>query len=356
MTIVLGIESSANKVAVGITKKEGDRFATLSNLRRTYTTLPGEGFQPKEAATFHRQNCVELVTEALKEAEVSHQDIDFIAYTKGPGIAPCLIVGAIVARTLSLIWSKPLVPVNHCVAHIEMGRIVCNSENPVILYASGGNSQIIGFANQRYRIYGETIDIAVGNALDKFARKLKLPNNPSGGFWVEKLASYGCKYVPLPYVIKGMDVSFSGMLSYVENFIGKCNITYRGPTNVNDLVGEWFKNDMQDVADLCYSLQETAFAMMVETTERVMALTNASEILCVGGVGCNLRLQEMLHLMARDRGSKLNSMDERYCIDNGLMIACTGVLFSECNAFPSLEECSVTQRYRTDQVEISWRN
>eukprot|EP00835_Amoeboradix_gromovi_P002344 NODE_131_length_18300_cov_0.442668.p7 type:complete len:355 gc:universal NODE_131_length_18300_cov_0.442668:4844-3780(-) len=353
--IILGIESSANKVGVGIAKKVESSFRELANVRATYTTPPGFGFLPKETATHHR-NCInKLVSEALKTAKLKPSDIDFIAYTKGPGMAPCLLVGALVARTLSLIWKVPLIPVNHCVAHIEMGRIVCNSNNPVILYASGGNSQIIGYSKNRYRIYGETIDIAVGNALDRFARSIKLPNNPAGGWWIEQLALRGRSYIELPYVIKGMDVSFSGLLSFIESYAKKHEISYSGPIIPEELVDDWFTADMQSVADLCYSLQETAFAMMVETTERVMALTQATEILCVGGVGCNLRLQEMLKAMASERNAILNSMDDRYCIDNGLMIAWTAILHAEQSEYGVWEDCTVTQRYRTDQVPINWR-
>ena len=353
--IVLGIESSANKVAIGIAQRHENNFKELANVRATYTTPPGFGFLPKETAEHHRKCINKLVKKALLNSGLLPNDLDFIAYTKGPGMAPCLLVGALVARTLSLLWNKPLIPVNHCVAHIEMGRIVCGSNNPVILYASGGNSQIIGYSRNRYRIYGETIDIAVGNALDRFARFVKLPNNPAGGWWIEKLASHGKKYVELPYVIKGMDVSFSGLLTFIESYAEKHSISYRGPINPEDLHGNWFTEDMQPVADLCYSLQETAFAMMIETTERVMALTQATEILCVGGVGCNLRLQEMLNLMAQDRNAVLNAMDDRYCIDNGLMIAWTAILHAEQQEYGIWEDCTVTQRFRTDQVPINWR-
>ena len=353
--ITLGIESSANKIGVGIAKRDNSTFVELANVRETFTTLPGEGLIPKNIAEHHRSVVNDLVLLALKTAGLTSSEIDYIAYTKGPGMAPCLLVGALVARTLSLLWNVPLVPVNHCVAHIEMGRAVCNSVNPVILYASGGNSQIIGFYNNRYRIYGETIDIAVGNALDRFARFIKLPNNPAGGFWIEKLAKYGKKYIELPYVIKGMDVSFSGLISFIENYAKKNKIEYKGPCLPSELIGDWFTVDMQNVADLCYSLQETAFAMMIETTERVMALTQATEILCVGGVGCNLRLQEMLTLMAEDRNAKLNAMDDRYCVDNGLMIAWNGILHIEQNEYGQWDECTVSQRYRTDTVNINWR-
>jgi N6-L-threonylcarbamoyladenine synthase len=149
----------------------------------------------------------------------------------------------------------------------------------------------------RYRIFGETIDIAVGNCLDRFARVLQLSNDPSPGYNIEQLAkSPGArKYTELPYVVKGMDVSFSGLLTYIE-----------GEARAKLSSGE------VSAADLCYSLQETVFAMLVEITERAMAHTGADTVLIVGGVGCNLRLQEMMQSMAGERGASLCAMDYRY--------------------------------------------
>lgn len=236
-------------------------------------------------------------------------DIDAIAYTKGPGMGAPLVSVAVVARTLSQLWKLPIIGVNHCIGHIEMGRLITGAENPTVLYVSGGNTQIIAYSEQRYRIFGETIDIAVGNCLDRFARLLKLSNDPSPGYNIEQLAKQGSKYLPLPYVVKGMDVSFSGILSFLEEKL-----------NVADLIakGEY------TAADLCFSLQETVFAMLIETTERAMAHTGSQEVLIVGGVGCNLRLQEMMEIMCSERNGKLFATDMRFCIDNGAMIAQAG--------------------------------
>jgi N6-L-threonylcarbamoyladenine synthase len=103
------------------------------------------------------------------------------------------------------------------VGHIEMGRVVTGAQNPTILYVSGGNSQIIAYNDQRYRIFGETIDIAVGNCLDRFARICNISNDPAPGYNIEQLAKQGKNYIELPYVIKGMDVSFSGLLSFIQD-------------------------------------------------------------------------------------------------------------------------------------------
>ena len=228
---------------------------------------------------------------------------------------------------------------NHCVGHIEMGRVVCRAANPVVLYVSGGNTQVISYSFNRYRIFGETIDIAVGNCLDRFARVLDLSNDPSPGYNIEQLAKRGGKLLELPYVVKGMDVSFSGILSKIE----AC-----APALI--AAGEYTPED------LCFSLQETIFAMLVEITERAMAHCGASEVLIVGGVGCNERLQHMMGVMAMERGAKVFGMDSRYCIDNGAMIAWAGLeAFRMGNSTP-LSETDTTQRFRTDEVFVNWRN
>ncbi|XGW16071.1 hypothetical protein V3C99_001488 [Haemonchus contortus] len=336
MVCVLGIESSANKIGIGIIR-DGE---VLSNPRATFHAPPGEGFRPSETAQHHRQNALKILGKALDEANIKHpeKEIDAIAYTKGPGMGAPLQVGAVVARSLSLSWSLPLIPVNHCIGHIEMGRLVTGADNPVVLYVSGGNTQVISYSHHRYRIFGETIDIAVGNCLDRFARVVKLPNDPSPGFNIEQAAKTGKKLLDLPYTVKGMDVSFSGILSTIES---------KAPQLLAS--GEY------TVEDLCFSLQETVFAMLVEITERAMAHTGSQELLIVGGVGCNERLQEMAKSMCAERGAHLFATDERFCIDNGAMIAQAGCLMHEAGLKFELEKSTITQRYRTDDVDVRWR-
>mmetsp|Transcript_27121 Transcript_27121/g.48666 ORF Transcript_27121/g.48666 Transcript_27121/m.48666 type:complete len:331 (+) Transcript_27121:3-995(+) len=327
--VALGIEGSANKIGVGIVNDQGE---ILANVRKTHITPPGTGFLPKETALHHQEHVIGLVQAALDEAGLTLTQIDVICYTKGPGMHKPLQVGALVARTLAQLYDKPIVGVNHCIGHIEMGRVVTGADNPTILYVSGGNTQVIAFNEGRYRIFGETIDIAVGNCLDRFARLVNISNDPAPGYNIEQLAKKGTEFVELPYVVKGMDVSFSGLLSHIEGYIHK-----------------------HTKEDLCFSLQETVFAMLVETTERAMAHCGSQEVLIVGGVGCNLRLQEMMGVMLAERGGKLCATDDRYCIDNGAMIAYAGLLEFLSRGPTSLAETFVTQRFRTDEVEVSWR-
>jgi len=340
MTIALGIEGSANKVGIGILQTVPE-MKILSNVRHTYIAPLGEGFQPRPTAEHHREHILDLVEKALKEANLKFSDIDCICFTKGPGIAAPLVSCAIVARTLSQMFNIPLVPVNHCVAHIEMGRVVTKADNPVVLYVSGGNTQVIAYSKNRYRIFGETIDTAVGNCLDRFAREVDISNDPAPGYNIEQLAKKGKKFIQLPYVVKGMDVSFGGLLSHIIQKSKK-----------------WLASGEYTKEDICFSLQETVFAMLVEITERAMAHCGCKEVLVVGGVGCNLRLQEMLKIMAEERGGSVCAMNEAYCIDNGAMIACAGVRAFEAGkdeAVVQAKDAYVTQRFRTDDVYVNWR-
>jgi len=333
MVIVMGLEGSANKLGIGIIR-DGE---VLSNPRRTYITPPGEGFQPSETARHHQAAIFTVLQEALDEAKVKPSEIDAICYTKGPGMGAPLVSVAVVSRTIAQLWNKPLIGVNHCIGHIEMGRAITGAQNPTVLYVSGGNTQIIAYAEKRYRIFGETIDIAVGNCLDRFARVLKLSNDPSPGYNIEQMAKNGKNFLSLAYCVKGMDVSFAGLLTHIEERAERLKKEY-------------------SPEDLCFSLQETVFAMLVETTERAMAHTGSQEVLIVGGVGCNLRLQEMMGVMCAERNAKLFATDERFCIDNGAMIAQAGLEMYNAGIRTPWEETFCTQRYRTDEVEVVWRN
>ena len=300
---------------------------------------------PRETGQHHRKHIVPLIKQALLEASISASQLHAIAYTKGPGMSVPLISVAVVARTLAQLWNIPLIPVNHCVGHIEMGCLVTGCSNPVVLYVSGGNTQVIAYSRQRYRIFGEALDIAVGNCIDRFARLLSLPNDPAPGFNVEQLAKKGTVLYELPYAVKGMDVSFTGIISHLEAL----------------LQGQ----EKPSPEDLSFSLQETIFAMLVEITERALAHVGSSEVLIVGGVGCNERLQKMMGTMLEERGATLCAMDERYCIDNGAMIAAAGWQWIKAleerkgsgmgERIPMIEDCDCRQRYRTDEVDVIWR-
>ena len=229
-----------------------------------------------------------------------------------------------------------------------MGREITGAQNPVVLYVSGGNTQVIAYASQRYRIFGETLDIAVGNCLDRFARSLHIPNDPAPGYNIEQMAKWGTHLVDLPYAVKGMDCSFSGILASIDTLAEKLYANH----------GAWKDQSTSEAItreDLCFSLQETVFAMLVEITERAMAHVGSGQVLIVGGVGSNERLQEMMGMMAKERQGTVFATDERFCIDNGIMIAHAGLLAYETGSTTALEDSTCTQRFRTDEVLVKWR-
>ena len=229
-----------------------------------------------------------------------------------------------------------------------MGREITGAQNPVVLYVSGGNTQVIAYASQRYRIFGEALDIAVGNCLDRFARTLRISNDPAPGYNIEQMAKRGMHLVDLPYAVKGMDCSFSGILASIDILAEKLEKNRDGWKDE-------FTDEVITKEDLCFSLQETVFAMLVEITERAMAHVGSSQVLIVGGVGSNERLQEMMGIMARDRRGSVFATDERFCIDNGIMIAHAGLLAYKTGSTTALEDSTCTQRFRTDEVFVNWR-
>jgi N6-L-threonylcarbamoyladenine synthase/protein kinase Bud32 len=253
--------------------------------------------------------------------------IEGVAFSQGPGLGPCLRTVATAARSLALALDVPLVGVNHCVAHVEIGCFATGCKDPIVLYASGANTQVIGYLNGRYRIFGETLDVGIGNALDKFARAKNFPH--PGGPHIEVLAKEG-KYVDLPYTVKGMDLAFSGLVSAA-------------------------KDCMAPLPDVCYSLQETAFAMCVEVTERAMSLAGKNEVLLVGGVGANRRLQEMLRIMCEERGAEFFVPEQKYLGDNGAMIAYTGKLMLESGTVHPVKTSRINPSFRSDEVEVTWK-
>jgi len=322
--ICLGIESTAHTFGVGIVDSEGN---VLFNDKSTYKSPAGMGIIPSDAAKHHLDVCEKVLNSVLEKSHINFDKIDLIAYSAGPGLAPCLLAGAEFANKLSKKYKKPLVAVNHCIAHIEIGKLTAGSKDPVVLYLSGGNTQIIAFTEGRYRIFGETQDIPVGNAMDTLARKIGLfqPYGPN----FDLAASKG-KYVEMQYVVKGMDLSFSGMLTEA---IKK------------------FENGIKK-EDICYSFQETSFAMITEVTERALAHTGKTEVLMVGGVAASKRIQEMIRIMCEERGAKTYVVPNEYAGDNGSMIAWTGLLIYN-SKYEKMKD-KINPRWRTDAVDIPW--
>jgi len=322
----LGIESTAHTFGVGIARSDGK---ILADARDMYRPARGKGMVPRDLSEYHTKNAARLVAAALKEAKMRMDDVDVVAFSQGPGLPPCLNVSAALARYVSLTRKIPLVGVNHPVAHIEIGKLTSSSADPVVLYLSGGNTQVIAHAEGRYRVFGETVDMAIGNAFDAVARLLGL--NSPGGPEIERLAAGG-RYLEMPYVVKGMDVSFAGMLTDVKRKIG----------------------DGAKPEDICYSLQETCFAMLTEVAERALAHTGKNEVLLVGGVAANKRMQEMLRIMCGERGAEMRVVDAKYSGDCGAMIAWAGALAHMPGHRTKLSESWIRPDWRVDEADVPW--
>lgn len=327
----LGIESTADDFGVGISTCSGEILANISD---GYIPEKG-GIHPREAARHHAMVASDVLDEALIQAGIKSSDLSLIAFSQGPGLGPCLRTGATVARALAAYLNIPLVGVNHSIAHVEIGKLKTNATDPITLYVSGGNTIISAFNSGRYRIFGETLDIALGNCLDVFSREagLKHKKGIPLGAALEKLALDGNNLVLMPYIVKGMDVSFSGLLTSAVALLRQKK--YR-------------------LQDLCYSLQEIAFAMVCEVTERALAHTEKKEILLTGGVAANKRLQFMLSLIAKDHGVSFNKVPLEFATDNGAMIAWTGLLAFRSGIVTPIEESIVKLRWRIDRVDIPW--
>lgn len=293
--ICCGIESSAHTFSCAVVDDKGK---ILSEVREMYKSSE-RGIVPNECAEFLKKVKERVIYEAIKQGGM--KKFDLVAFSQGPGMALSLWVGAHAAKELAKKYKVPLMGVNHLISHLELGKLLCKVKNPVFILATGANTQILGFEGGKYRVFGECLSIGLGNALDKFGREIGIgfPAGPK----IEELARKG-KYIELPYVVKGMDTEFSGII-----------------TKAIQLYKQGVKKE-----DLCYSLQETFFSMLTEVAERALAHSNKEELLLIGGVAANKRLIEMLGIMCKERNCKFEVVPKEWSGDQGAMIAWTGIL------------------------------
>ena len=339
--ICLGIESTAHTFGASVVESDIDKVdykkstcKILSNEKDSYTTTTG-GMIPRELAEHHYSCSPVVIRNALEKAKVKLNEIDLVAYSQGPGIGNALRVGAISARQLALKNNIPLIGVNHCVAHIEIGRKLTSAIDPILLYASGANTQIICYENSYYRVFGETLDTGIGNFLDTFGRELGLgfPAGPT----LDKMYFSGSELIELPYTVKGMDLAFSGLLTSATT---KIPLIKKGKITKEDLV---------------YSTLHNAFAMLTEVTERALAHTEKSEVVLGGGVGCSIALQEMVAKMCNERGAKLFVPPNSVMVDNAAMISWTGILMNKFGAKTNPLNSKILPKQRTDDIKVNWR-
>jgi N6-L-threonylcarbamoyladenine synthase len=331
MEYLLGIESTAHTFGIAIINKNKK---IIVNEREMYKTDKG-GIIPVEAAKHHKEIADKLYTNSLKKSGINEKDIKAIAFSQGPGLAPCLLEGIHFSKKKARELNIPLIPVNHCVAHLEIGEIT-GSKDPVLLYCSGANTQIIAYESGKYRIFGETLDIGIGNFIDTFGRYcgLGFPGGPK----IAELADKSKNYIELPYSIKGMDVAFSGILTKLRQML---------------------ESGKYKLEDLSFSLQETVFSMLIESAERALAHTGKKELLLGGGVACNSRLQEMAKIMCEERGCKFFCPPREFLVDNAGMIAYLGLKMFDKGIFVNgkdIDPLDIQSKQRTDDVLVNWKD
>jgi len=325
LVYVLGLEGTAHTFGAGIVDEKGN---ILANELDMYKPIQG-GIHPRDAAQHNAEVSTKVIERAFEKSNLSYKDISAIAFSQGPGLGPCLRVVATIARVISLALKIPLIGVNHCIAHVEIGKLVSGFKDPLTLYVSGGSTQIIALGGKKYRVFGETLDIPIGNLLDVFARELGYGH--PGGPIIEKLAEQGEQFVELPYIVKGTDLSFSGLLTAAKRLIGKFS-----------------------PKDLAFSLQEIAFSMLTEVTERALVHTRKKELLLTGGVAANKRLQQMLMAVSQEHNVKFSVVPKALAGDNGAMIAWTGLLHYKYEFFLDISKSEVLPKWRIDELEIPW--
>ncbi|MFX0180186.1 MAG: bifunctional N(6)-L-threonylcarbamoyladenine synthase/serine/threonine protein kinase [Candidatus Hodarchaeota archaeon] len=331
--VALGIESTAHTWGVGLVDFTGKVLSLTNDI---YVPEKG-GLHPALVREQHLNNFMSVINEALTQAKCSIKDINLVAFSQSPGLGPVLKIGALVARMLSQLLKIPIIGVNHCIAHIEIGRLLCNIDDPLSLYVSGGNTIVSAYESGRYQIFGETLDIPIGNLLDSFAREAEIPH--PGGPKIENLAKKSNKYLTLPYVVKGMDLSFSGLFTATKRLLE------------SEKYGKEY-----NLCDIAFSLQETAFAMLTEVTERALAHTEKTEVLLTGGVAANKRLQEMINSISDDHDAKFEVVPLKYAGDNGAMIAWTGILRYKSKGGSNLKGTIINPKERMDNISIPWRS
>jgi glycoprotease/Kae1 family metallohydrolase len=337
---LLAIECTAHTLGASVVEKNASGKVNAKNtqiLSNEYDRYPAlkEGFIPRKLADHHAKVFGKVVKQALANAKVEMKEIDAFAYSYGPGIGHCLHVGYVGAHSLCMLNGKPLVPVNHTVAHAEIGRFEFGFDDPLVVYVSGGNTQIAALAPEKdaryYRVLGETMDVGIGNFLDVLGRSIDgvKPPNAIGLIQCAQKADKS-QLLDLPYTVKGMDLAFSGLLT----------------ASLREIKAGRSKEEV------CFSAQETALSMLVEACERALCHANKKQVLLVGGVAQNPRCQQMIGLMAKEHGCKVGIVPPALAGDNAGMIGVTAMQMLESRA--PLPKPEPNSNLRLDQTEITW--
>ena len=302
--ITLGIESSCDETSVAIVKNGREVWSNVINTQIPIHTQFG-GVVPEIASRKHIENISNVTREALKEANVTFDDIDIIACTYGPGLVGALLVGVSYAKALSYALKKPLVGVNHIEGHIAANYITNRNLEPpfLCLIVSGGHTNLVHIKSYKeFEILGKTRDDAIGEAFDKVARVIGL--GYPGGPKVDKLAKEGNADIVLPKTkFENLDFSFSGIKTAV------INLHHKTP-DINK-------------ANLCASFEKTVTEELLENTIKAAKDLNINKIALAGGVSANSFIRASFEQL-KSKGYEVYYPDLKLCTDNAAMIACGG--------------------------------
>ena len=303
--IILAIESSCDETAVAIVKGE----ELLANIVSTQIEVHAKygGVMPEIASRLHCENIAIVLKEALEKANLTFEDIDAFAVTRGPGLIGALHVGLQAAKTLALLYKKPLIPVHHLAGHIYANEYIKPLVFPLLaVVVSGGNTELVIMKDHLdFDIIGETKDDAIGECYDKVARVMGLPY--PGGIPIDKYAKLGkhTYKLPSPMNDKSYDFSYSGLKTSVINLAHKL-----------EQKGEQINRD-----DLCCSFQETAIGMVIEKALRAVKEYNIKQVVLAGGVSANSYLREQITSKLKGTGVDVIIPPMWCCTDNAAMIA-----------------------------------
>ncbi|MBR0295195.1 MAG: tRNA (adenosine(37)-N6)-threonylcarbamoyltransferase complex transferase subunit TsaD [Bacilli bacterium] len=306
MAVILAIESSCDETAVAIIK-DG---VLLSNIVSTQIEVHRKygGVMPEIASRLHAENISIVLKEAVETANIKLEDVDAFAVTRGPGLIGALHVGLQAAKTLAMLYKKPLIPVHHLAGHIYANEYVAKLEFPLLaVVVSGGNSELVLMEDHlKFKVIGKTRDDAIGECYDKVARVLGLPY--PGGIPIDKLAKEGEHAYNLPIPLKGehtYDLSYSGLKTNVINLVH--NLEQKG--------------EKVDVPNMCKSFQDVAVGLVVDRACKAVEEFEVKEVILAGGVSANSYLRMEMKREMDERGIKIIIPPMWCTTDNAAMIA-----------------------------------
>ncbi len=316
--IILGIETSCDETAAAVLTNNDKRITILSNVVASSASIQAKygGIIPEQAAREQIKSIIPVIEESLRLASLAQGSsikLDAIAVTYGPGLIGSLLVGVETAKTLALIWNKPLIPVNHLIGHFYANWIDANPPAfPCLgLLVSGGHTDLVLFTDHgKYKYLGGTRDDAAGECFDKCARLLSLPY--PGGPEISKLASQGqALRFKLPIPMKGskdFDFSYSGLKTAVANLIKSSKLKVKS------------KND------LAAAIENTIVTSLIDKVTLALKTYPVKNVMIAGGVAANQKLASQFQFTINNEqlSIKLHIPPANLCTDNGAMIAAAG--------------------------------